>query len=91
MNGFWTFVFLVVVAGLVYDLIRKRHHFRHGHWEDSNGKVRPLNNPGDSAREAELQREVQELRERVKVLERIATDEHDPKRLAAEIERLRDE
>lgn len=49
-----------------------------------------LQPPGPSPRELELQSEVEQLRERVKVLERIATDEHKPQRLAAEIESLRD-
>ena len=43
-----------------------------------------------SPREVELQREVEDLRERIHVLERIATDEHKPQRLAAEIESLRE-
>lgn len=85
--NFWTFVFLCVVAGIVYDLIRKKQLARHGHWEDSSGKVQPLS----SARETELESELASLRERVKVLERIATDDHDPKQLSAEIERLRDQ
>ena len=89
--NFWTFVFLCVVAGIAYDMWRKKHLASLGRWEGGDGKVQPLNHPADSARESELQREVRELRERVKVLERIATDEHEPKRLAAEIERLRDE
>ena len=38
----------------------------------------------------EVKREVEELRERVKVLERIATEDGDTKRLSAEIESLRE-
>jgi hypothetical protein len=37
-----------------------------------------------------LEREVEELRERVKVLERIATEDRETKRLSAEIESLRE-
>ena len=85
--NFWTFVFLCVVAGIAYDMWRKKHLSSLGHWEGGDGKVQPLNPDRDS----ELLREVRDLRERVKVLERIATDDHEPKRLAAEIERLRDE
>ena len=45
---------------------------------------------GDSGQEAEaLHREIADLRERVKVLERIATDGARPDALAAEIEKLR--
>jgi len=84
--NFWTFVFLCVVAGIAYDMWRKKHLSGLGHWEGSDGTVQPL----DRAREGDLQREVEELRERVKVLERIATENHEPARLAAEIERLRD-
>ena len=43
-----------------------------------------------SPRELELQREVEDLRERIHVLERIATDGRKPQALADEIERLRD-
>ncbi len=43
-----------------------------------------------SAREAALQQEVEQLRERIHVLERIATDGRKTHTLAAEIESLRD-
>lgn len=45
---------------------------------------------GKTAGTPEQHRELEDLRERVKVLERIATDERAPRRLAAEIESLRD-
>ncbi|MDE2560885.1 MAG: hypothetical protein KGL48_01440 [Sphingomonadales bacterium] len=44
----------------------------------------------DQSYTRELEREVSDLRERVRVLERIATDGRDTKRLADEIESLRD-
>jgi hypothetical protein len=84
--NFWTFIFLCVLAGMAYDLFRKKNLAAHGQWEDRQGRVQPLSGGQDE----QLLREVQDLRERVKVLERIATDEHDPKQLSAEIERLRD-
>lgn len=43
-----------------------------------------------SPRELELQREVEELRERIQVLERIAIDGRQARDIAAEIENLRD-
>lgn len=43
-----------------------------------------------NARESELEKEVDALRERVKVLERIATDARPTRALADEIESLRD-
>ena len=89
MSGFWTFVFLCVLAGIGYDLIRRKHLLRHGHWEDQNGELQPLDRR-DQARERELQTEVEQLRERVKVLERIVTDDRQASKLAHEIEQLRD-
>ena len=79
---------IVVLAALfaLVTLIRSRHNARLGYGADEEG--RPIGNP---QREAELRREVEELRERVQVLERIATDGTEAKRLSAEIERLRDE
>ncbi len=48
-----------------------------------------LDNAGPSPREVELQHEVEELRERIHVLERIATEDRTSRDLAAEIESLR--
>ncbi len=46
---------------------------------------------GPSPRERELEDEVKDLRERLKVLERIATEDRAAKRLSFEIEQLRDD
>lgn len=46
--------------------------------------------PDGAAREHELEREVEEMRKRIAVLERIATDEKRGNDLAREIESLRD-
>lgn len=43
-----------------------------------------------SPRESELQKEVEDLRQRIAVLERIATEDRHGKAIAAEIESLRD-
>jgi hypothetical protein len=62
---------------------------RQGRKHNRDGKALP--DPAQpSPRELELQREVEDLRTRIHVLERIATDEHKPQRLAAEIESLRE-
>ncbi|GGB96826.1 hypothetical protein GCM10011494_14110 [Novosphingobium endophyticum] len=55
-------------------------------------KYRALGNdrPGNPAREEELEHEVEALRKRISVLERIATDERRGDELAREIESLRD-
>lgn len=97
--SFWTFVFLCVVAGIVYDLARKDklHQFTDMGMRGGLGAKRRKgvastdSDDARSQREAELLRELTDLRERVKVLERIATDEHDTRRLSAEIERLREQ
>jgi hypothetical protein len=56
---------------------------------------RSLSTPPDDGTKAQLAREVEELRERVRVLERIATESHstdaiESRKIAEEIESLRD-
>lgn len=85
MNVF-EFVLVLVAAAMFYAVWRTKHLTRHGLYEDKTGETRPL----ETGREAELQREVEELRERIHVLERIATEDTEAKRLSAEIENLRD-
>lgn len=85
--SFWTFVFLAMIAGMAFSVWRSKHLARHGMYQDKGGDVRPFEG---SARETALQHEVEELRERIKVLERIATDDRGAGRLAAEIDALRD-
>jgi DNA-directed RNA polymerase subunit L len=67
---------------------RARYQAQHGIVEDRKGRVQLLDRP--SPREVELQKEVEDLKERIQVLERIATDGRPAKALAAEIESLRD-
>lgn len=83
---FWTMVFLVVLCAIAYNVWTRKHDSSHGIVRDRRGDPLP---PGNAQREAELEREVQQLRERVKVLERIATDPS--RRTAEEIEKLRDD
>lgn len=62
-------------------------------WMRSNrDRVRSLRDqpPVDPAYTAGLEREVTELRKRLEVLERIATDDGENRRLSREIESLRD-
>lgn len=75
----WTAIVLIVLICAVASAFRK-----------------PRNGPGHhpqegSIREAELQRELTELRERVRTLERIATDDTPGRRLSDQIERLRED
>ncbi len=61
------------------------------HWRRGHSGLQALLDPEQpSQREQALQREVEDLRERIHVLERIATDGRQSNNLAAEIESLRD-
>jgi hypothetical protein len=80
------FVLLIVFGAMIFNLIKHRHDARYGVMRDVEGRIQRI----DGGREAELEREVLELRERVKVLERIATDGRDTRLLSDEIEKLRD-
>ena len=82
----WTMIFLLALCGFVYAIWDKKHDSDRGITRDSRGDPLP---PVNNEREAELQSEVEQLRERVKVLERIATDPS--RRTAEEIEKLRDD
>jgi hypothetical protein len=76
---FWTAIVLIVLICAIASVFRKaRQHLDHH-----------AGAPGPH--EAELQRELTELRERVRVLERIATDDPQGRRLSDQIERLRDD
>ena len=84
--SFWTAI-VVVAAIIAFVEIYKA---RHGVVRDRKG------NESISTRDdPEARREIEELRERIKVLERIATDGNtldatETKRIAAEIEALRE-
>ena len=82
----WEFILVISVAGMIYSAWRSKHLAKIGAYEDEKGKIHQLG----TGREAELEREVQELRERVKVLERITVDGRETHQLSDEIEKLRD-
>lgn len=84
--SFWTAIIILAAIGAVYSLKRNRDRSRIGnsHHDWHEGEQLP------SQRETELERELEELRERVKVLERIATEDRGARAIADEIESLRD-
>ena len=84
--NFAELIMLIGLAIIVYVLLRAKHFsaMSNGARESDDGASR-------SGREAELEREVTELRERVKVLERITVDGRETHLLSDEIEKLRDE
>lgn len=73
-------IVLIVTVG---SIIRARH----GIVKDHQGNERFV---GDSAETKALQSEIKALKERIQVLERIATDGNRAASLDAEIEKLRD-
>lgn len=81
---FWTAIVIItaIIAGT--ELIKAKHRARAGITVDYKGGEQIA-----QQQDAELRREVEELRERVKVLERIATDDRAAKSIANEIESLR--
>lgn len=83
--SFWTAIVVIVAIIGLTEVLKAKHRARRGITTDIMGNETPL-----PREDAALKREVEELRERVKVLERIATEDRDTKRLSAEIERLRE-
>ena len=85
MSG-WAIAVIIIVAIVAYtELQKSKHRAQNGITLDWMGAERPIEREN-----TELKREVEELRERVKVLERIATDGRDTRLLSDEIEKLRD-
>ncbi|WP_435418031.1 hypothetical protein WAB17_00195 [Parerythrobacter aurantius] len=79
-----TAVVIIVMVVCAAKVLNARYRARNGIIEDMHG-----NQSFGQQASAEKDRELAELRERVKVLEAIATDP--ARRTAEEIERLRDE
>ena len=81
--SFWTALVVIVAiasfAAIRIERIRSRDR-----------RLGPGEGSGSPAREAELEREVLDLKKRLAVLERIATDDRQSNAIAKEIEALRD-
>ena len=82
--SFWAAVVWIVAIAAFVKIRTAKYQAQHG-FAQSPEPARMVS----SQREAELQREVEDLRERVRVLERIATDGRSTAALANEIESLR--
>lgn len=88
----WTMIFLIVLVGCISNVLVERQKTLRRQRESglSGAERRALEDEGNRARA-----EIAELRERVKVLERIATDHNTldaqaSRRIASEIEELRE-
>ena len=81
----WTAIVTIVAILALSEVLKAKHRARRGLADDliENEQRIELEN-------TELKREVEELRERVAVLERIATDGRDTRLLSDEIDKLRD-
>ncbi|MFN3468502.1 MAG: hypothetical protein ACK4G2_02630 [Novosphingobium sp.] len=83
--SFWS-ALVAIFAIIAWASIRmNRDRYRSG---DGNGRQRA---EADPAYIAALEREVADLRKRLEVLERIATEDGETRRLTREIEALRDQ
>ena len=85
-------VVLIVLISAIVQAARARHGGGRSRRHRDDGRVEQAK----SARELQLEHEVDDLRERIHVLERIATDGNsidarETRRIAEEIEALRDE
>ena len=84
MNPF-EFVFLILGAVAVLAIVRMRFDAQAKVIAEREARIEQL----DKGREAELEAEVEELRERLHVLERITVDGRETHLLSDEIEKLR--
>ena len=85
--SFWTAIVIIVLIGAVSKAWGQKKH--------SAREIERRAEEFPSQRERQLESEVTELRERIQVLERIATDHNsseavEARRIAAEIESLRE-
>ena len=84
--SFWTAaVVIVAIWAFVQIVTSRRDHRRLDRHGDDKGNAISASPPDPEAR-----REIDELRERIKVLEQITVDGREAKAIADEIERLRD-
>jgi len=86
-----TAVVIIVAIGMIGKVLQARYRAQAGIIADEKGNEKYIDRG-----ESDAQREVTELRERIKVLERIATDANTTEsrkiaEIAEEIESLRDE
>lgn len=82
----WTAIVVIVAIGAFVRVMLARYHARQGFTDRPHDAQQVAPRQTDP----ELQREIDTLRKRLEVLERIATDERQSKSIAAEIESLRD-
>ena len=82
---FWEAAIFIVAIVMIASVLKTRYRSMNGIVADEDGNERMAVDP-DAAR---LRDEMKGLKERIAVLERLATDENGPKALEREIEKLR--
>jgi hypothetical protein len=85
MNPFEMVIGIVLIV-TIGSIIRAKHGIR----RDNKGNEFFVGNAGNDAETKALQAEIRSLKERIQVLERIATDNNRAVTLDQEIEKLRD-
>ena len=88
--SFWTAVVVIVAIISIAEIVKSKHRAHRG-----PDIAAPTQHPSLSEEHGGARREIDELRERIKVLERIATDGNtldasETRRISQEIEALRD-
>ena len=86
----WTAIVVIVAIGCFTEIMKAKYRAHHGITADKEG-----NESLPARNDPALEREVKDLRERIRVLERIATENNttaalESRRVADEIEALRD-
>jgi hypothetical protein len=84
----WTAIVVIVAISAFVSIMRARYYAQNGIIADRRGRV--SQQVTEQRPDPELRREIESLRKRLEVLERITTDERHTRSIAAEIESLRD-
>ena len=85
MNPFEMALGIVIVV-MIASVLKARYRAKHGIIADEDGNETAIARQDDGR----MQQEIKYLKERVAVLEKIATDERESRELENEIEKLRD-
>lgn len=86
MDNPFEMVFGIILVIAIASVLKSRFRAKNGIIEDRKGNVIAAPDPDSD----KLREEVQYLKERVAVLEKIATDDRGARELTDEIEKLRD-
>lgn len=86
MESSHVMIIVIVAIVMVASVLKARYRAMNGIIEDENGNELIASRSDDAAQQAEIKA----LKDRIAVLERIATDGRESRMIAHEIEKLRD-